>query len=45
MHARCQGKKVSVALDDGRLLAGDFPLRQLRMVQVWVDIHHDELMA
>jgi len=30
---------------DGRLLAGDFPLRQLRMVQVWIDIHRDELMA
>jgi len=45
IHARYQGKKVSVALDDGRLLAGDFPPRQLRMVQVWVDIHRDELMA
>ncbi|MFZ4524315.1 MAG: DUF4160 domain-containing protein [Chlorobium sp.] len=38
MHARYQGKKVSISLDDGRLLAGDFPPRQLRMVQVWVDI-------
>ncbi len=45
IHARYQGKKVSVALDDGRLLTGDFPPRQLRMVQVWVDIHRDELMA
>ncbi len=45
IHARYQGKKVSVTLDDGRLLTGDFPPRQLRMVQVWVDIHRDELMA
>ncbi len=45
IHARYQGKKVSIALDDGRLLAGDFPPRQLRMVQVWVDIHRDELLA
>jgi len=42
---RYQGKKASVAIDDGRLLAGDFPPRQLRMVQVWIDIHRDELMA
>jgi hypothetical protein len=45
IHVRYQGKKASVAIDDGRLLAGDFPLRQLRMVQVWIDIHRDELMA
>src|SRR4030065_419367 len=45
IHARYQGKKASIAIDDGRLLAGDFPLRQLRMVQVWIDIHRDELMA
>jgi hypothetical protein len=34
-----------MAIDDGRVLAGDFPPRQLRMVQVWIDIHRDELMA
>jgi len=45
IHARYQGKKVSIAIDDGRVLAGDFPPRQLRMVQVWIDIHRDELMA
>jgi len=45
IHARYQGKKASIAIDDGRLLAGDFPPRQFRMVQVWIDIHRDELMA
>lgn len=40
---RYQGKKASVAIEDGRLLAGDFPSRQLRMVQVWID--RDELLA
>ena len=45
IHVRYHGKNASIAIDDGRLLAGDFPARQLRMVQVWVDIHKDELMA
>ena len=45
IHVRYQGEKASVAIDDGRLLAGNFPPRQLRMVQVWIDIHRDELMA
>ena len=30
---------------DGRLLDGYLPAKQLRMVQVWVDIHRDELHA
>lgn len=34
IHVRYQGNKASVAIDDGRVLAGDFPPRQLRMVQV-----------
>ncbi|MEI6652645.1 MAG: DUF4160 domain-containing protein [Chlorobiaceae bacterium] len=45
IHARYQGKSVSIAIDDGRPLAGSIPPRQLRMVQVWVDIHREELMA
>jgi len=45
IHVRYQGQKASVAIEDGAVLAGEIPLRQLRMVQVWVDIHRDELMA
>ena len=45
IHVRYQGQKASVAIEDGSVLAGQFPPRQLRMVQVWVDIHRDELLA
>jgi len=45
IHARYQGSKASIAIDDGSLLAGNLPPRQLRMVQVWVDLHRDELLA
>ncbi len=45
IHVRYQGNKASIAIGDGRVLAGDFPPRQLRMVQVWIDIHRDELTA
>jgi hypothetical protein len=34
LNAVYQGMKASVSIDDGRVLAGDFPARQLRMVQV-----------
>ena len=37
--------KASVSIADGSLLAGNIPHKQLRMVQVWVDIHKEELLA
>lgn len=45
IHARYQGKKASICIKDGTVLAGNFPAKQLRMVQVWIDIHKDELIA
>lgn len=45
IHVRYQNSKAALAIDDGRVLAGDFPPRQLRMVQVWIDLHRDELLA
>lgn len=45
IHVRYQGCSASISIGDGALLAGDLPVRQLRMVQVWVDLHRDELLA
>jgi len=45
IHVRYQGQKASIAIEDGSVLAGEIPGRQLRMVQVWMDIHRDELLA
>lgn len=45
IHVRYSGDKASIAIEDGRVLAGNFPARQLKMVQAWVEIHKDELFA
>ncbi|MBS1257331.1 MAG: hypothetical protein MAG551_00373 [Candidatus Scalindua arabica] len=45
IHVRCQGKKASISIEDGTVLAGKFPPKQLRMVLAWIDIHKDELIA
>ena len=45
IHVRYQSNRASIAIEDGVVLAGELPLRQLRMVQVWVDLHRDELLA
>ncbi len=45
IHVRYQEKKASIAIEDGAVLAGELPAKQLRLVLAWIDIHKDELMA
>jgi hypothetical protein len=37
--------KAAIAIEDGRVLAGDFPPKQLKLVQAWVELHRDDLFA
>lgn len=45
IHAKYQGQTASVSIVDGEVLAGDIPLSKLRLVQAWIEIHRDALMA
>ncbi|TSE26367.1 hypothetical protein Tsedi_00665 [Tepidimonas sediminis] len=45
IHARYQGHKAAVAIDDGSVLAGELPPKQLRLLQAGIELHRDELMA
>lgn len=45
IHVRYQGYKASIAIEDGSVLAGSLPLRQLKLVAAWVELHRDELLA
>lgn len=45
IHARYSGKKASIAIETGEILAGSLPPKQLRLVQAWIEIHKDELGA
>ena len=45
IHVRYSGEKASVAIEDGRVLAGSIPGKQLKMLQAWIEIHKDELFA
>lgn len=44
IHVRYQGYIASVSIDGAVLLAGELPPRQLRMVQVWAELHQEELL-
>ncbi|MBF0461097.1 MAG: DUF4160 domain-containing protein [Magnetococcales bacterium] len=45
IHARYQGTHATVAVGSGVLLAGELPAGKLKLVQAWIEIHREELMA
>ena len=45
LHVEYQGQKAVITIPEGNLLEGDLPAKKLRLVQAWITIHEDELMA
>ncbi|MEN9587165.1 MAG: hypothetical protein RIT15_740 [Pseudomonadota bacterium] len=45
IHAKYAEFEASINLADGEVLAGELPRKQLRLVQAWIELHKDELMA
>ena len=45
IHVRYQGEEASVSIQDGSVLDGMLPPKQLKMVQAWVEIHKEELFV
>ncbi len=44
-HAKYGGQRISVAIEDARILSGDFPGRARDLVFEWLELHRDELLA
>lgn len=45
IHARYQGDEAAISIEDGVLLDGKLPPKQLKMVQAWIEIHKEELFV
>ena len=45
LHARYAEQEASFSVPEGNLLAGSLPLRQRRLVEAWIEIHQEELLA
>nr|VFJ88010.1 MAG: protein of unknown function (DUF4160) [Candidatus Kentron sp. H]VFJ89982.1 MAG: protein of unknown function (DUF4160) [Candidatus Kentron sp. H]VFJ96363.1 MAG: protein of unknown function (DUF4160) [Candidatus Kentron sp. H] len=45
IHAKYAEFEASIDINDGEILAGELPRKQLRLVQAWIELHRDELMA
>ncbi len=45
IHAQYGEFEAVISIDEGSILAGDIPTSRIRLVQAWIEIHKDELMA
>lgn len=45
LHVEYQGEEAVVTIPEGTILAGGIPANKMKLVQAWIEIHHDELIA
>lgn len=45
IHVRYQGSKAVFDIANGEVLDGALPPRQVRLVQAWIEIHKEDLLA
>jgi hypothetical protein len=45
IHAEYQGDVVVIDIETAEVLTGNIPVRKLRLVQAWIEIHRDDLIA
>ena len=45
IHAKYQGAEAVFAIGDGSVLSGDLPVSRTRLIQAWIEIHRDALLA
>ena len=45
IHVEYQGQEAIIDISNGAVMEGSLSPRHLRFIQVWIDIHKDELVA
>lgn len=45
IHVVYQESEVILALPDGDVLDGSLPANKMKLVQAWIELHRDELLA
>lgn len=45
IHAKYQEHEVVVSIPDGGVLDGDIPKSKMKLLQAWIELHKDELVA
>ncbi len=45
IHAEYGEYETSIAIEDGKVLSGDLPKPKMKLVQAWIEIHREDLLA
>jgi hypothetical protein len=45
IHVRYQDDEAVYSIPDGNLLAGEIPRAKSRLVEAWIEIHREDLLA
>jgi hypothetical protein len=45
IHVRYQENEVIVSIPDGAVLDGNIPVPKMKLLQAWIELHKDELLA
>jgi hypothetical protein len=45
IHVRYQDMKAVFSIPDGELIAGDLPQKKIKLIQAWIIMHEEDLMA
>lgn len=45
IHVEYGEYEATVAIEDGVILSGDLPSAKMKLVQAWIEIHREDLLA
>jgi hypothetical protein len=45
IHVKYQGQEAVLSIPEGEILEGELRRNKMKLVQAWIEIHQDELMA
>ena len=45
IHVKYQGEEVVVSIPDGDVPEGGIPKSEMKLLQAWIELHKDELVA
>jgi hypothetical protein len=45
IHVEYQGNEAVISIADGSILEGELQTKKMKLVQAWIEIHQEELMA
>ncbi|MBI5749423.1 MAG: hypothetical protein A2889_08045 [Nitrospinae bacterium RIFCSPLOWO2_01_FULL_39_10] len=45
IHVKYQEQEAVISIPDGEVLEGEFKSNKLKLVQAWIEIHKEDLMA